>query len=190
MLITISCFGQGLRYWICDLEEHTFNSLEKIRNSLNCPYESLLFNLDFLKKIGYSSWDQLATQEVERYFFIDANNRIELKRDKKTILKLKSNELLPGNTLFPIYNAQYKEALSNPPDPAKKRIVLYQIETGQFFKFKLETQNFNIEEMRFALEHGTPFHPEPCLAGITYPSETIEVCREDTLTRSSRVFIY
>ncbi|MCE2711402.1 MAG: hypothetical protein LW688_02560 [Cryomorphaceae bacterium] len=190
MLITISCFGQGLRCWTCDLEEHTYHSLEKIRSSLDCTYESLLFNLDFLKKLGFSSWDQLATKEVERYFFIDRTNRIELKRDKKSIAKFKSNELLPENTLFPLYQSKFRELSTDAPESNKKRIVLYQLETGMFFKFKLETPDFKIEELCFELKEGTPFHPEICLAGITYSEGPLEICQEDTLTRSSRVYTY
>lgn len=188
MQITLSFYGEGIRYWICDMDTALYKLLEEASRNLNNSLDTLLFDLDFLKKIGFSSWDELRTEKTEKSFIIAPANRLEIRKEKKILLRIPSNDLLPGFTLFPLYQTVIKSFTTIPIAENKHRLILYQYETGLFFKFKFETSVFHVEDLRFNLTESLPFHSSTTISGISYPDTIVNSLSDDTLTRSSRVY--
>jgi hypothetical protein len=188
MRITVSFYGEGIRFWICDLHHNTYSLLEEACKEHDAPLDMLLFDLDFLKKMGLSSWEELATHEIKRNFLFSPLSRLEIKKENKFLLRIPSSELLPGNTLFPIYNTMMSPFNIEPVAKDRHRLILYQNETGLFYKFCFETSVFNIDQLTFNITPSLPFVQKPTISGICYENSKIIQLNEDTLTRSSRVY--
>ena len=188
MQITVSFYGEGIRYWICDLDNSLYKLIVEAAHLRNVNLDTLLFDLDFLKKIGVKGWEQLGTQKTVKSFIIGPKNRLEIRKEKKIILRVPSIELLPGNTLFPLYQTELISLTNTPVNENKHRLILYQNETGLFFKFKFESSLFRVDDLRFNLCAPLPFMNSHTILGISYPETKINSLGEDTVTRSSRVY--
>ena len=83
MQITVSFYGEGIRYWICDLDNSLYKLIVEAAHLRNVNLDTLLFDLDFLKKIGVKGWEQLGTQKTVKSFIIGPKNRLEIRKEKK-----------------------------------------------------------------------------------------------------------
>ena len=184
----VNLFGEGIRYWNCDIPLNLFTELDQARQKLESSWETLLFDTDFLMSFGISHWQELSEFGERRAFSVTRNNRVEIKQKSKIIDKFKSIDLLGNETLFPKYYTAYRKE-DIPVKEAHQRLVLVQYETGLFNKYEFNTSSFHIENLCFTLINPIPGITQPWLSGVELKGDELVSAKNDVLFRGSTVYI-
>ena len=177
MSFLLNLFGTGIRYWICDIPSEQYNEMEQIRVKHSVKWEELISDFDFLKHYGYAHWSELSSFPEQKGFYLNAQNKLEIKEKNRFIARFKADELLNTIALFPLYKTINLPS-DFPCNPATERLIIKQEETGLFAKYELFTEELLIEKLQFQLEiteHNS------LLTRITYPGIYIVEQKEDTL---------
>ncbi len=186
MTYIINLFGIGIRYWICEVPELMYDEMQQIRSKHKVEWERLLFDFDLLAHFGYSHWSELSNYPEQSGFLLDPQNRIEIKQGAKFIARFRANELTNDTTLFPLYNSGYASLINDTTDIFQRKIMLLQKEQGLIGKYKFQTENFYLDNLRFQLKHVSSFD---ILQQINYDTTNLQSIDSDSLTISS-VVIY
>ena len=177
MSFFLNLFGTGIRYWICDIPTEQFNEMEQIRVKHSVEWEELLCDFDFLKHYGYAHWSELSSYPEQKGFYLNSQNKVEIKEKNRFIARFKADELKNTIALFPLY-----KTINVPSDfscnPATERLIINQEETGLFAKYELFTEELLIEKLQFQLEITEQYS---LFTGITYPEILIIEQKEDTV---------
>lgn len=81
MAIIVNLFGEGIRYWICDIPTDKFQEMEQLKTEQNEEWEQSLYDLSFLKNFGYLHWSELASRGEFKLFLL--NKKTELNSKEK-----------------------------------------------------------------------------------------------------------
>jgi len=184
----VNLFGNGIRYWKCDIPQDTFQAMDDARIKLEAKWETVLFDTDFLMSFGILHWQHLCDNGEKRAFLLSRDNRIEIKQKSKFIEKFKSLELLNDELLFP----KYSTALQEDDAPLKEgfqRMVLVQYEIGLFAKYEFNAAHFNVNELRFIMVDPIPGITQPWLSGIELNGTALTCVKNDVLFRGSTVYM-
>lgn len=146
----INLFGTGIRYWNCELDQTVFDDMNRIRVKNQVEWEQVLFDLDFLNHYGFGHWSELSKSPALRGFILDPQNRIEIRQGGKLLSRFRANELDTAATLFPLYNASYRED-EYEVTSTKTSFQLIQFEKGLIGKFKFEADHFSIDQLHYVL---------------------------------------
>jgi len=182
----IHLFGEGIRFWICEIPEDKMEAIQEIKNEQECSWEHLFFNLEFLKKIGYSHWSEMAIEGEQKAFLLATNNRIEIKQKAKLVTRFMSIELEQQSTLFSLYQTVLEPLYL--PESQTNRFILMQLETGLFGSYTFETPKFSLELLEFQLSPNLFLENKYFMTGVNYKDHEITLKKEDTLVREMRVF--
>ena len=156
-----------------------------IKKKHNVEWEELLFDFDFLKHFGYDHWSELSLQPEQTGFLIDSQNRIEIKMKAKLISRFFSFELLNLETLFPIYDT-FNYVMEYQPLTSFKRIIVIQIEKGLVGKYYIETNQFQMNEMKYEL---VLMQHLKFLRTIVYKHELLTQINDDTVVIGNKVIL-
>lgn len=181
----VNLFGDCLRYWICDLKDETYKYIFNHKIEFDKSWEEMFFDLDFLNTIGFNHWSELSNYDEFRGFLISKNNRIEVKGKTKKVLKLNSIDLLNQKTLFPLF--QVSKIQMYLPVNELKRFILIHFEIGQFAKYKIECDSFNVDKLEFKLITCPMINLDFILAGIDYEGVNLINIDEETLVKKMLV---
>ena len=61
MSIVLNLFGDGIRYWICDIPIARFEKMKQLKEQENSDWEQLFYDLSFLKDFAFDHGSSLAT---------------------------------------------------------------------------------------------------------------------------------
>ncbi len=184
----VNLFGNGIRYWNCDLPHDVFIAMDEARRKREEKWETLLFDTDFLMSFGILHWQHLSETGEKRAFSLSRDNRIEIKQKSKFIDKFKSIDLLGEESLFP----KYSTSLKNEDVPLKEghqRMVLVHYEVGLFAKFEFNTPSFEVDHLRFVMVDPIPGITQQWLCGIELNGSTLTSVKNDVLFRGSTVYM-
>jgi hypothetical protein len=142
--------------------------------------------IEFLKKIGYSHWSEMAIEGEQKAFLLATNNRIEIKQKAKLVTRFMSIELEQQSTLFSLYQTVLEPLYL--PESQTNRFILMQLETGLFGSYTFETPKFSLELLEFQLSPNLFLENKYFMTGVNYKDHEITLKKEDTLVREMRVF--
>jgi len=159
--------------------------MTKIKTKKKVEWEQLLFDFDFLKHFGYAHWSELSDQPERTAFLLDAQNRIEIKHGSKFVTRFRANELMNQETLFPLYQTAISKLINAPKD-GPPTLLIFQIEKGMMGKYRFESTDFSIDNLRFDLMW---FGEELVLKEIAFNSAPLQPIQGDSLVIGTGVII-
>ena len=187
MPIIINLFGEGIRYWICDIPLNRFEKMKKLKNEECILWEQFFYNLEFLQRFGYNHWSGLATRGEFKIFQLNKLNRIELKNKSRIIEKIKPVDLDNKTTLFPIYQTIINESINIPKIENYVTFVFVQQETGLFSKYELKVDKLLFSDLYFYLIQQIEEKNLNGLAEIHHQGKVMKSIREDTVVRGCNI---
>ena len=190
-MYNINMFGCGIRYWICKIPIDAFSEFKKLHKKHNEDYENLFFDLDVLKELGYSCWSNVYKIHEGRGFFIKDRNRIEIKHKTKRLRGFDSSDLLYQPLMFDPYSLN-KDNTKLISSKEFILVALVQLETGSFFRFKLDNNEFEINKLNFQLNYGIlhNYFKEEFITDLTYDGVSIDQKKEDVVCTRNRVLFF
>jgi len=171
-------YGEGVRIWLCHVEDELFQKMNRAKRQL--PWESVLFDLDFLAHFGFQHWSELAKNKEHIGFYLTDKNIIEIKQGNKRLSKFYSTDLIATNLLFPMYDAIQTQLASS----EQCSFILMEYETGLVMSYSLEADNLIMDDLTFELKS---IDGETLLSGIRYKDEALGIEKTDTVVRGNNV---
>lgn len=184
----VNLFGEGIRYWNCDIPISLFTEMDQARQKLASNWEILLFDQDFLMSFGINHWQELSETGERRALALKRVNSVEIKQRSKLIDKFKAIDLLGEETLFPKYSTSLKHD-NIPPKEGHQRLVLVHYETGLFNKYEFIAPSFHLENLCFILVDPIPGITQQWLSGVELNGNILESVKNDVLFRGSTVYL-
>ena len=188
MAIIVNLFGEGIRYWICDIPTDKFQKMEQLRTEQNEEWEQSLYDLSFLKKFGYLHWSELASRGEFKLFLLNKKNRIELKKKSKLLERIITLDLDNVQTVFPLYETEVIENLTIPKIEGCVSLILAQYETGLFAKYQINDDNLLFSDLRFNIIQQIEGNDINALQSMLYKEKHMKEIGEDSLVRSCKVW--
>lgn len=185
MPVTIKCFGEGVRLWLCETSTEIWSDWQSIREDNELEWEELFFNLSFLKKYGYTHWSDMAVGKEIKVFLCNDTNKIEIKQNRKVLERMRSRDLNLTETLFPLYQTEDVQ-IEFSTSSNGVLFILYQLEIGTFAKFELP-DHFDINQLNFQVINPFGILDQKGLMQLQYKTKILKSAGDDTLVRSSRV---
>ncbi len=171
-------YGEGVRIWLCHVEDHLFQKMDRARRQL--PWESVLFDLDFLAHFGFQHWSELAKNKEQIGFYLTDKNIIEIKQGNKRLSRFYAIELISTNLLFPIYNTNETQ-LKSVDDCS---FVLLEYETGLVISYSVETDWLVMDDLTFELME---MEVNLVIIGVDFRGNSLNVTKTDTVMRGNKV---
>ena len=185
MPVTIKCFGEGVRLWLCETSTEIWSDWQSIREDNELEWEELFFNLSFLKKYGYTHWSDMAVGKEIKVFLCNDSNKIEIRQNRKVLERMRSRDLNLTETLFPLYQTEDVQ-IEFSKSSNGVLFILYQLEIGTFAKFELP-DHFDINQLNFQVINPFGILDQKGLMQLQYKTKILKSTGDDTLVRSSRV---
>ena len=184
----VNLFGEGIRYWNCDIPISLFKEMDLARKKLESNWETLLFDQDFLISFGIKHWQELSETGERRALALKRENKIEIKERSKLIDKFKSIDLLGEETLFPKYSTSLKNE-NIPTKEEHQRMVLVHYETGLFNKYEFNISTFHLEHLCFIMVDPIPGITQQWLSGVELNGNKLESVKNDVLFRGCTIYL-
>jgi hypothetical protein len=188
MSIILNLFGEGIRYWICDIPIAEYEKMKQSKEQQNCDWEQILFDLSFLKKFGYEHWSSMATRGEFKLFYLSNQNRIELKNKSKLLERIFTHDLGNSRTLIPLYQTKIVDNLTFTKIENSVSMILVQQETGLFAKYEINTDKLLFSDLEFHLVQQIARNEVNALSEIYFKGYELKQKKEETLIRSSKVW--
>lgn len=180
MSTIINLFGTGIRCWICEIPMHRYNQLKEVAAFHETSVDNILFDLEILKRLGYKHWKNIFAIEEINGFLIEPKNKVEIKNGTRIITKFTANQILGNEAFFKLYTTKEVDfKITNRPE--HKYLLIGQKEIGSY-KYKVETDNFEIEKLCFSFCKG--INNENSVVTISYNEKGLKPIKTDTIIRS------
>jgi hypothetical protein len=177
-MIKINMYGDGVRIWLCHLEDELFSKMNKVRKHL--PWEAVLFDLEFLNHFGFNHWSELSPSKEQLGFYLSQRNSIEIKHGNKRLSRFYASELLGSNSLFPIY-LTVETTMDKLEDCS---FVLLEYETGLMMSYSVNADQLVMDDLRFQL---ISLLGNSLLSGMIHKSNQLTVSKTDTVVRGNTI---
>jgi hypothetical protein len=181
-MIKVNMFGNGVRVWVCDIDESLSMHLESARGKQS--WEAVLMDYSYLKHFGFDHWSQLSNLPAIIGLKLELKSSIEIKLKTKKLGRFCGLELINQASLFPLYNT-IKQGLL-PKKESQRRILIVEEETGQTHSFGIEQNNIIMNDLEFILQE---FGSETFCVGLCFNHQQLTSQHSDTVTRGVRIFI-
>lgn len=181
--IYINLFGTGIRFWLCEIETSVYEKMLHYQQRDNNHWENLFFDFDFLAHFGYKHWSEFSSEKEQVGLLLDPINKIEIKQAQRIISRFKASELTGIDTLFQLHETKMN-TLTLSPNKGYKQFTLVQFEKGLIGKFKLQTDSFQVEDLKYELLQLDSFQ---LLFNIDYQGNLLRKTKDDSVFISSRV---
>lgn len=186
MSIILNLFGESKRIFVCSIPNNEFLEYEKLRKSMALSQTEFYFDLEILENLGYGHWNKIPGIKQYNLFSLLKENKIEIKRKNKNLLKFKSHEIISDELLFPIFKSSASHFIL-PDEEGSKNIVFQQNEIGLFAKFELEIEKINIDLLDFKLIKFPFLEANYYLESIFYQNKKLTSINQDTLISGVRI---
>jgi hypothetical protein len=151
-MVTINFFGEGVRYWLCEIPLAEFDIFLKEKEKTGQDWEHLFFDLSFLDELGYANWESIHLLKKGKGWLIAERNRMELSVGrKKRVVEL--DEFLGDKMLFQTFS---KKVLAFEIDKkeAYQYVLLVQLDTGKINKYELNKDMIDLDKFLFRFYDG------------------------------------
>ena len=176
-MIILNAFGESIRFWICDLSHPRLFSLKKYQEESKIPWSNIAFNLFTLKDFGFNHWSELSAHKENHALLLKKTNRMEIKKQSRTLMKFSSIELLNDQTLFPLFNTNRQHFYNS----SSNLLLLIQYETGFYGKFQLCENDFRLYNLKFSINSLPFLRGKFTLSKIEYCNKPIQKTKNDSL---------
>jgi hypothetical protein len=183
MSYIINLFGNGIRYWICDLDAPEMQPLITVKQQRSLRWDQVLFDLTLLNCHGIEHWSTLSASKEKLGFMLSDQNRVEIKKASKLVQRFHSDELYNDRLLFP----RFRTSLNPAMEMLSPHLMIFQFETGTLGKFRIETEYLKLDDLVFNLEQPIAQEADLLLTGVNYEDQRITNERQDTVVRGLRV---
>ena len=182
----INLFGTGIQVYELSIPNDLFKKFDTYRLEQQIDWNTFFFELTYLEAFRFDHWNNLEISQQYSLFELNEKNSIEVKRRNKTLVKIKSSELMSENTLFPLFDCFEVKQETTQDTQTHKKIRIHQYETGLFAKYAFEHEDFTIEELTFGIQiiENTEY-----LHSIMHQSTSLKLVKRDTMIRGGAVLL-
>ena len=188
MSIVLNLFGDGIRYWICDIPIARFEKMKQFKEQENSDWVQLFYDLSFLKDFGFDHWSSMATRGEFKLFLLNNQNRIEFKKKSKLSERIITHDLDNSRTFLPLYQTHIIKNCTIPKIENSISFILAQQETGLFAKYELNIEKLLFSDLEFHLVQQIEGNSINALSEIYFQGSALKQTNEETLVRSSKVW--
>jgi hypothetical protein len=147
----VNLIGDGVQYWVAELEETAFEKITKIMVSDKLSLPEVIFDLDILNQLGFESWTSIPFQSETIALETSSESKVEIKKRKKRLLNIKSRELIDNHALFPLYNLVEESNCKKEIESTSRTILFGHQITGTICSFTLSTDKLYMDDLKFIM---------------------------------------
>lgn len=187
-MVTINFFGEGVRYWLCEIPLAEFDIILKEKMKTGQDWEQLFFNLSFLDELGYANWESIHLLKKGKGWLIAEKNRMEIRVGrKKRVIEL--DEFLGDKMLFQTFSKKVI-AFEFDKKEAYQYVLLVQLDLGKINNYELNYGKTDLDKFVFRFYDGRGVGLDLLwLTKVEYDGKELFDQGDDCLTRQNMVRI-
>jgi len=178
----INLFGTALQVWELSLDPSVQKEMLEYLNVRELSWHELLFDLELIRKFKVKHWTDIAQKMGGSELILNAEARIELRKNGRMAERIQVAELIEPTQLFAKYHVETKL----PQMPRSESIFVIEQLKGQVAKFTFDAENFQIDQLRFLLTKDD-LSTTPRLASIKINQVALLSIKEDVLLVGQQV---
>lgn len=178
----INLFGTALQVWELSLDPSVQKEMLEYLNVRELSWHELLFDLELIRKFKVKHWTDIAQKMGGSELILNAEARIELRKNGRMAERIQVAELIEPTQLFAKYHV---ETIPTKTQTSQSILIIEQIK-GQVAKFTFDAENFQIDQLRFLLTKDD-LSTTPRLASIKINQVALLSIKEDVLLVGQQV---
>lgn len=172
----LNLFGTCLQIWELNLTDELKDQIQAYISEKNISWYDVLFDLILLQQFDLNHWTQVANKVGSTQMLLDADSRIELRKNGRIAERINIQELLNPQGFFGQYNTHH----STPIELNKDKIFVIEHLKGQVAKYTFELERFQMDKLQFGL-CSDQLSKEIRLGELTYGNSALKNKYEDLL---------
>ena len=178
----INLFGTALQVWELNLDRNIQQEMLQYMDAKGLGWHELLFDLELIRKFKVKHWTEIAQKMGGSELILNAEARIELRKNGRMAERIQVAELLEPTQLFAKYHVETKL----PQMISSESIFVVEQLKGQVAKFTFDSENFQIDQLQFLLTKDG-LSTTPRLASIKINQVALLSNKEDVLLVGQQV---
>jgi hypothetical protein len=178
----LNLFGTCLQIWELHLTEELKARFQAYISQKNSTWYDVLFDLSLLQQFDLNHWTQVANKVGSAQMLLNADSRIELRKNGRIAERINIQELLSPQGFF----GQYDTHNLDPIQLNKDKIHVIEQLKGQVAKYTFELERFQMDKLQFGLRYDD-LSKETRLGELTYNSNVLKNKYEDLLLMGQEV---
>jgi hypothetical protein len=182
----LKIFGTGLLVRVVKLKEEQCNEIKSLCSSMNIECSQLIYDVDLINKIGFSSWSELPFYTQEIWADISKKNSLEVSCLGKRVLKTTCWDIIDPSYLFPLYRVNSDKFFEALP---RNVLVFGEVVTGQIFRCSFDTESFFADQLCFSIVQPFQNFDNLNISNISYVGKLLKSKSNQFITRSFFAFV-
>jgi hypothetical protein len=178
----INLFGTALQVWELSPDPIIQQEIPRYMDAKGLGWHELLFDLELIRKFKVKHWTEIAHKMGGSELILNAEARIELRKNGRMAERIQVAELIEPTQLFAKYHVETKLLQM----PRSESIYVIEQLKGQVAKFTFDSENFQIDQLQFLLIKDD-LSTAPRLANIKWKQEHLHSIKEDVLLVGQQV---
>lgn len=178
-------FGTGLLVRVAQLEEAQCVEIKDLFSSLNVDCSQVIFDVDLIQQIGFSSWNELPFVKHEIWADISNRNSMEVTSVGRKLIKTVTWDIVDSSYLFPLYRVEENNFFDSLP---ANSLVFGEVVTGQLHKSSFTCDSFLAYQLSFQIVKPFQNFQHINISEITYSGEVLQSKSNQFITRSFFAF--
>jgi hypothetical protein len=178
----INLFGTALQVWELNLDRNIQREMLQYMAAKGLGWHELLFDLELIRKFKVKHWTDIAQKMGGSELILNAEARIELRKNGRMAERIQVAELIEPTQLFAKYHVETKL----PQMISSESIFVIEQIKGQVAKFTFDAENFQMEQLQFLLTKDD-LSTTPRLASIKINQVALLSIKEDVLLVGQQV---
>jgi hypothetical protein len=178
----INLFGTALQVWELNLDRNIQQEMLQYMDAKGLGWHELLFDLELIRKFKVKHWTEIAQKMGGSELILNAEARIELRKNGRMAERIQVAELLEPTQLFAKYHVETKL----PQMISSESIFVVEQLKGQVAKFTFDSENFQIDQLQFLLTKDD-LSTTPRLTSININRDALLSIKEDVLLVGQQV---
>lgn len=178
----INLFGTALQVWELNLDRNIQREMLQYMAAKGLGWHELLFDLELIRKFKVKHWTEIAQKMCCSELILNAEARIELRKNGRMAERIQVAELIEPTQLFAKYHVETKL----PQMISSESIFVVEQLKGQVAKFTFDAENFQMEQLQFLLTKDD-LSTTPRLASIKINQVALLSIKEDVLLVGQQV---
>jgi len=178
-------YGESYRIHALRIAPEHISQFQEIAKQLREPLDVALLNINFFQCLNSSKIQSILDLSQSSFGGLINNNKsqVELWLENRRILKLKLENLVNQQTLFPLYKTQLNKVNST----LKSGLYLEEKEIGTIGVYEILIEKFEFDNLKFYLsEIAFTGEQYQLLNEIRYNENSLKLIKSDTLLRYQR----
>jgi len=180
----LSLCGTCLQIWELNLTDELKVQIQAYISEKNSSWYEVLFDLTLLQQFDLDHWTQVANKVGSTQMLLNADSRIELRKNGRIAERINIQELLNPQGFF----GQYDTNHLTPFEFNKDKIYVIEHLKGQVAKHTFELERFQMDKLQFGL-CSDQLSKETRLGELTYGNSALKNKYEDLLLVGQEVRI-